>query len=362
MNIFVPIIVTLSVVAVLARICVLFSDKIKFFAKGYDYGFLHVEISTMWKLAKKCKIKDPQSLFVSIPLMNRCISMLIAKSRRDGTENTFKVQKLLENLYKFRTRIALASDKKHGLESTKYLVPGQRLSIILKGKGVFNSKVVNSARELAVTLPSQRIKGSGVPVVIPEKDWELADISVYLWRKEDAAYSFTTTVLGSGFFRSESVLFLKQSSDLVRSQKRQSIRCKCEIYAQLFIIKSEVTDYSAVDTQDGFKCLLEDISEDGALIRTGGKGHKNVRIKLQFQLEGILIMMYGVVRDVEYNAALNQSRLHFECTHIDPSMRNSILTYVYNIIPQEQKDVHDALELATEEEDNPSEKPDSAQS
>ena len=44
-------------------------------------------------------------------------------------------------------------------------------------------------------------------------------------------------------------------------------------------------------------------------------------------------------------------------------MRNSILTYVYNIIPQEQKDVHDALELATEEEeDNPSEKPDSAQS
>lgn len=260
MNIFVPIIVTLSVVAVLARICVLFSDKIKFFAKGYDYGFLHVEISTMWKLAKKCKIKDPQSLFVSIPLMNRCISMLIAKSRRDGTENTFKVQKLLENLYKFRTRIALASDKKHGLESTKYLVPGQRLSIILKGKGVFNSKVVNSARELAVTLPSQRIKGSGVPVVIPGKDWELADISVYLWRKEDAAYSFTTTVLGSGFFRSESVLFLKQSSDLVRSQKRQSIRCKCEIYAQLFIIKSEVTDYSAVDTQDGFKCLLEDIS------------------------------------------------------------------------------------------------------
>ena len=62
MNIFVPIIVTLSVVAVLARICVLFSDKIKFFAKGYDYGFLHVEISTMWKLAKKCKIKPGDSL------------------------------------------------------------------------------------------------------------------------------------------------------------------------------------------------------------------------------------------------------------------------------------------------------------
>ena len=63
----------------------------------------------------------------------------------------------------------------------------------------------------------------------------------------------------------------------------------------------------------------------------------------------VFVMMFGVVRSVEFNAALNQSRLHFECTHIEPNMKNAVLSFVYNVIPQEQKEVHEALS-ATEED------------
>ena len=39
--------------------------------------------------------------------------------------------------------------------------------------------------------------------------------------------------------------------------------------------------------------------------------------------------MFGVVRTVEYNEATNQSLLHFECIHLDPTMRNEVLSFVY---------------------------------
>ena len=60
--------------------------------------------------------------------------------------------------------------------------------------------------------------------------------------------------------------------------------------------------------------------------------------------------MHGVIRAVEWNSQLGQSRIHFECTHIDKGMRNTVLAFVYNVIPQEQKEIHQAIEQASSEE------------
>ena len=97
------------------------------------------------------------------------------------------------------------------------------------------------------------------------------------------------------------------------------------------------------ESSPGYKCLIEDISEDGAMIRIGGKGKSNVCIRLQFEINGSLVLMQGIVRAVEYNQNIDQSRLHFECTQIEPSMRNAILAYVYNVMPQDQKDIQEAI-------------------
>ena len=104
-----------------------------------------------------------------------------------------------------------------------------------------------------------------------------------------------------------------------------------------------------MEVEPGYKVVLEDISEDGAMIRVGGKGVINAQIKLQFKINDILILMYGVVRAVEYNKEINQSRLHFECVHLDAGMRNAILSFVYNVLPQDKKDLFDAL-TATEDD------------
>ena len=153
-----------------------------------------------------------------------------------------------------------------------------------------------------------------------------------------------STILG------KSALFLKHSSNLVRTQKRKAVRVKCQIYGMLYIIKKDKIDINAIETQNGFRCLIEDISEAGALIRIGGKGVQNVKIKLQFNVHNKLILMVGIVRTVEFNEEQNQSLLHFECTHIDTTMRNEVLKFVYNMMPENEKEVLEALEQTEDDE------------
>ena len=224
------------------------------------------------------------------------------------------------------------------MNTTHFLDKGQKLRIILPGKGVFVSEIVNNANQIVITVPKQN---NLIP--ISAEEWVGKVISVYLWRKGDARYVFDTTVLQNGLFLGKSSLFLKHSSNLIRTQKRKSVRAKCEIYANLYVIKNKNVDFETVETQNGYRCLLEDISESGALIRIGGKGIQNVIIKLQFNIQNKLIIMGGVIRTVEFNEQENQSLLHFECTHIDPVMRNEVLSFVYNMLPESEKEVLEAI-------------------
>ena len=353
MSVVVSFLIFVAIISLAARLYFINSDKLKFYTTGMDSGFKFSEISTLWRLAKKTDLETPDSLYVSVPALNDCISKVIIEERKNNTINSFKTQQFLDKLYKFRTRVTLEKEAHKGLENTRYLDAGQRLRIILPGKGIFVSKIKNNGHELLATLPKQQEKKTKRMIVLKPEDWEGHKISVYLWRKGDACYAFDTIVLGSTVFQGETCIILKHSEELDRAQKRQSVRCVCQIYAQMYIIKEAVVDYNVAETEPGYKCLLEDISEDGAMIRIGGMGKANVQIKLQFTLNETFIMMYGIVRAVEYNKALDQSRLHFECVHIDPAMKNAILTFVYNVIPEEQKERDEAVKLAeTDSEEN----------
>lgn len=315
-----------------------FSTTISFYAKGLDSKFSLSEITMLWKLSKATDLEEPLSLYASDQALSHCVAKIIEEAKLKHTENEPKVQEFLAKLYKFRTKLALTADNRRGLSSSRALTNEQKLRIVLKGSGIFASKILNNAAEIAIAMPVQNGR-----IPIKANDWVGKEISVYLWRKGDAGYVFDTKVLGAGVFLGKPVLRLRQSSDLTRMQKRRSIRTECQINAHLYVITETVLDFSKIETTPGYKCLIEDISSDGALIRIGGKGVANIQMKLQFEVEHTMIVMYGTVRSVEYNAAANQSRLHIECTHIEPNMRNAILTFVYKIIPEDQKNEDIAL-------------------
>lgn len=333
------------IIAGLVKLYLLFKEKINFFLRGFDEGFHIADLSTLWKVSQLCNLEEPVSLFYSMPSLSKCISHIKTQSEAAGVLNAAKFQKLLTKLYEFRNKIEKNEDKKRGLESTQSLSNHQKLRIILPGKGVFSSEIVNNGRELTISLPTQ--KGQ---ITVDGKSWVGQTVNVYLWRTGDARYVFDTTVTHEGLFIGKPSLFLKHTTNLIRTQKRNAIRSKCHIFAELYILKEKAIDYNLIETKPGYKCLLEDISEKGALIRIGGKGVPNIQIRLQFQVNNRLVVMFGIVRTVEFNAELNQSRLHFECVHIEPAMKNQILSYVYNIMSDSEKEIYDAMTLTDTDE------------
>lgn len=338
-------IISAVIIAGLVKLYLLFKEKINFFLRGFDEGFHIADLSTLWKVSQLCNLEEPVSLFYSMPSLSKCISHIKTQSEAAGVLNAAKFQKLLTKLYEFRNKIEKNEDKKRGLESTQSLSNHQKLRIILPGKGVFSSEIVNNGRELTISLPTQ--KGQ---ITVDGKSWVGQTVNVYLWRTGDARYVFDTTVTHEGLFIGKPSLFLKHTTNLIRTQKRNAIRSKCHIFAELYILKEKAIDYNLIETKPGYKCLLEDISEKGALIRIGGKGVPNIQIRLQFQVNNRLVVMFGIVRTVEFNAELNQSRLHFECVHIDPAMKNQILSYVYNIMSDSEKEIYDAMALTDTDE------------
>lgn len=319
-----------------------FKQRINFFITGLDSGFSISEISLLWQAAELCSLEQPTSLYYSLPSLTKCMTQI---SNMTNNDNSQKNQLIMTKLFDYRTKIQNEADDKKGMTTTHSLEKGQTLRIILPGKGVFTSEIVGNGNFLVINVPRQK---NLIP--FPGEEWVGRVISVYLWRKGDARYVFDTTVTQNGLFLGKSALFLKHSSNLVRTQKRKAVRVKCQIYGMLYIIKKDKVDVTAIETQNGFRCLIEDISEAGALIRIGGKGVQNVKIKLQFNIQNKLILMVGVVRTVEYNEAENQSLLHFECTHIDTTMKNEILKFVYNMLPESEKEVLEALEQTETDE------------
>ena len=348
----VKLLVLILVIYGLFRFYANFQDKIKFFITGNDKGFKFNEISMLWKLAKRIDLAEPDALYVSVPSLNRAIQEFSSQIKAADKEGDEKNQAFLTTLYNYRTKIDIDRENAKGLDSTRSLSDGQKLRIILPGKGVFTSNIISHERYIIIKLPIQKNL-----YMLPSEDWIEKEVNVYLWRKGDAGYVFDTTVVGAGVFGGAPVLYLAETDNLLRTQKRKSVRCECNLYAQMYFLTDDEIDFNVVENEPGFKCLLEDISEDGALIRIGGKAVNGIQLKIQFELGEKFIIMFGVSRAVEYDKKLNQSLIHFECLHLENDMRNHILSFVYNLLPSEKKEVLEALSQT--EEDAKGDMPDS---
>ncbi|MCQ2589128.1 MAG: PilZ domain-containing protein [Treponema sp.] len=351
MYILIAVILLASLTIITMGLYSVFKTKINFFVTGLDSKFTFSDLSLLWSVAQICELENPTSLFFSMASLTKCMTQINTKAAQDGSSSATKTQQLLTKLYNYRTKLQNESDDKKGITDTRSLERGQKLRIILPGKGVFVSEVLNNGKEIIISVPRQKDL-----IPITAEAWVGNVINVYLWRKADARYVFDTTVTGHGLFIGESSLSLKHSNNLIRTQKRKAVRAKCDIKAMLYIIREAVVDYNTIQTKDGYKCLVEDISEAGALIRIGGKGVSNVQVSLQFTIQNMLIVMYGVIRTAEYDEQNNQSLLHFECVHLNQEMKNQVLSYVYNTMSQAEKEVYDALTLTDADQNTDSDK------
>jgi hypothetical protein len=304
---------------------------LQFYLKGRESGFLFREINLLRRVAVEAGLENPTALFWSIKQLDRSIKGIIIKYRARDQENNPEYNSLLAKLFDLRKRVEFDLPKyKLGIKSSRKLGKGQRIRISLPGLSPFTSIVVeNLNRYMACAYP----QGPKLPEGFT---WKNQKIGIYFWRPEDAGYHFQTKVLDDFFEKQYPIVHILHSDNLIRSQKRQSVRVETDLAAELYPLRT--IDEASEDTEHarGLRCRIVDLSEGGAAVLIGGKAKIGLPVKLQFSIAESTIVVSGVAKGVNFDTKRNRSLLHVQAVPPSAFMRNRILIYVYNLFAERE--------------------------
>lgn len=333
-------IIVVLILAILAFFLTTFgatiSDYFSFFVEGQKYNFSVAELHLLWKASKKANIKNRSRLFWSVAAVEESIALLTEQQAIviDATEKE-NLTKLLSKLYSFRTKIELDSvQKKRGLESTSQINSGQICVLVFATLGQFYANVIENAQGKIV------LRSVGE---IP-KTFNFAykgDVNVYLWRTGDAGYLFKTTILSIEQTNTGTLFTIAPSTNVIRTQKRKSVRAIANFPALLYIQHPETVANVLPETVNGVKCIVKDISEDGAQILVKGRAVAGMRAKLQFELNQTKVVMFVKTIRFVYSNSQHLSKVHLFCEKISDESRNAILSYVYRITATDSNESKD---------------------
>jgi len=305
---------------------------VQFYVRGKESGFKFRELNLLRRVAVENRLRNPTSLFWSERTLDRCIRGTIINFRAHDRETDESSVQFLNKLFDFRKRVEFSLPKyRLGIQSTRSISAQQPIKITFPGAGVYTSKVVENMRKyLAIAYP----KGRQLPAGF---SWEGQRINVYFWRLEDAGYYFESKVLGDYMNQKFPILHITHSDQLVRTQKRNSIRAKLDNSGMLFPLKSIKEADENIETTGGYRCKMVDISEDGAAAIVGGRAKPGIPVKVQTRLGDNQVVMCGTIRGVTYKQNKNVSILHIQAVPPSPNMKNTILTFVYGIFEEPER-------------------------
>lgn len=308
---------------------------VQFFLKGKESGFGFREINLLRRVAVDNRLKNATSLFWSIRLLDRSIKSIITKYRSMNQEDSTEAVTFTSKLYDFRRRVEFNQPRYTlGLKSTREITNRQRVRILLPNNtGPFTALVVDNLRRyMAVSYPQG-------PTVPEGFSWKGQQIGVNFWRDGDAGYYFQTRVVQDFIDRQYPILHVAHTDNMMRTQKRRSVRADTNQPAFLFPLRTIAESSEEWESNSGLRCRLVDVSEDGAALLIGGRAKVGLPVKFQFQLGDQEIVMSGVVRGANFNEKRNRSLLHIQAKPPSPRMCNAIRSFVYNIFGERSKTV-----------------------
>ena len=308
-------------------------DWVEFYSMGKDAGFSLREINLLRKVAVVNKHQKPSSLFWSIDVLDKSLAGIHTQIESEpDPEYRDYLEYLLKKLYSYRKSVEFQKPRyNRGIDSTFDISINQVVKLKVDGLGIYECSVLENNRNyILVTYP----KGPPVPVGF---SWRDRTLNVYFWRREDAGYFFQSRIMEGYPDREFKTLRMSHSDVVLRSQKRRSVRTSCKLVAQLYPLKSLKTSSQQPESRPGLRCVVQDISEDGAAVLIGGKGKVNLTCKLQMELFGRIAVLRGIVRTIDYDSERNLSVLHIQAEDPDEQSRYLILAFVYDIYRGEQK-------------------------
>ncbi len=300
--------------------------RVEFYSKGMDAGFSLQEINLLWSASQRAELPNPPSIYGSVEELDKAINQIAGGKKFSERKGIEPETVILKKLFDYRKKVEMGKPKyRSGLKSTRDIAIGQRLTIRADGVGVYSSKVVeNEQSYLTISIPV----GDPLPGGF---SWRQVKLNNYFWRKGDAGYFFQTRVIDKFYDRHNLHFRIYHSDNILRSQKRRSVRASARISARLYPLKSLEDANQWMESSPGLSCLIVDLSEDGAALKIRGRGKKNQPFKLQFKIRDEIVVLPGVVKRVQYKPKPDESTLHVEFLPPGENTKMILLSYVFDI-------------------------------
>ena len=298
---------------------------------GRSIGLQPPHVEMLENLVRACKVKQPMLVFSSAGLLDDTLKkgLYSLETSREISEAEREKRKAL--IFQIKQIIERNARKGAVLRSTSLLKPGQVLTITPEGASPFSSRLVSNMKDFLTVSAPQGIAGS-------DTRWMRGTrLLVYLWRENDAGYSFPSKVLGYDTVKGVSSVLIQHSKTLRREQRRKSRRR--EIMRPCFYYPIRITESTegrkterkaAVEkSMRGFGRII-DLSAGGCAIRTDSPLEKGKLIMIEFDIDKKApIRAFGKVMSVRRQPGRGGS-MHLMFTKVTQQYLNRISEFVYD--------------------------------
>jgi c-di-GMP-binding flagellar brake protein YcgR len=294
-------------------------------------GLTGSAIDVLENLVRMCKVKQPLLVFSSASLLDDTLKkgLYSLDSSRDLTEEERENRRA--TIFHIKQTIERNARKGAVLRSTSSLRPGQLLTITPEGAAAYSSKVISNMKDfLTVSAPAQ-------PAGTETRWMRGTKLSVYMWRDNDAGYSFISKVLGYDTVKGVPSVLIQHSKTLRREQRRRNRRR--EIMRQCFYYPIRI-----VETGQGRKAerkasveqnmrtlgIVVDLSAGGCAIQTMNPFDRGKLAMVEFDIDRKApIRAYGKVLNVHRKKGRG-GIMHIMFTRVTRQYLNRISEFVYD--------------------------------
>jgi c-di-GMP-binding flagellar brake protein YcgR len=290
---------------------------------------LHVEV--LEDLVRITKVKQPLLVFSSAGMLDDVLKkgLYSVEAARGISDEERERRKAV--LFQIKQIIEGGARKGAVLRSSVLLKPGQLLTVSPAAGGHFASKVVSNMKDfLTISAPAG---AAGV-----EMRWMRGTpLAVYLWRENDAGYSFQSKVLGYDTVKGLSCVLIQHSKTLRREQRRKARRrqiMRACFYYPIRIIESGPArrPERKASVEQNLRTLgtVADLSAGGCAIQTLSPFDKGKLVMVEFDIDRKApIRAFGKVMSVHRRKGRG-GIMHVMFTGVTRQYLNRICSFVYD--------------------------------
>lgn len=295
------------------------------------FGLPPAHVNVLEGLVNACKVKQPTLVFTSAGMLDDTLKkgLYSLQNARDMTEE--EREKRAAIIFQIKQIIERNARKGATLGSTTFLKPGQILTITPQGGNPFSSRLVSNMKDFLTVSTPQAVAGA-------DTRWMRGTLlSVYLWRENDAGYSFPSKVLGYDTVKGISCVLIQHSKTLRREQRRRSRRR--EIMRACFYYPIRITEVpegrtvqrkASVERSMRGLGTVVDLSAGGCAVQTMNPFEKGKLIMIEFDIDKKApIRAFGKVMSVRRQKARGGS-MHVMFTNVTRQHLNRISEFVYD--------------------------------